>query len=146
MLAVGSDNRSPASASVVSVGKWPPASQTCRQSAETTGVWLPHLWFLSVSGLPPAKHVSSQLDNRSLASASVVSVGKWPTASHTYRQSARTGVWLQHLWSLSVSSLPPARHAGSQLRHQESGSASVASVGKWPPAMEEGRAASKSPH
>jgi hypothetical protein len=47
-------------------------------------------------------------------------------ARRSYRRSSQTtGVWLQHLWSLSVSGLPPIKHAGGQLRQQESSGFSI---------------------
>jgi hypothetical protein len=60
------------------------ARRSHRRSSQTTGVRLQHLWSLSVSGLPPAKH---------------------PEVN------TATGVHLWHLWSLSVSGLPPAKHS-----------------------------------
>jgi hypothetical protein len=85
------------------------ARRSHRRSSQTTGVRLQHLWSLSVSGLPPAKHLEVN---------------------------TATGVHLWHLWSLSVSGLPPAKHSWSQHSYRSPPLASVVSVGKWPTASQ----------
>jgi hypothetical protein len=89
-----------ASASVDSVGKWPTTSQTCRHSA----VWLQHLWSLSVSGLPPAKHAGSQLRQQEPVPTREGLVSDIPAGDGKI---ANVFFTVQHLWSLSVSGTPP---------------------------------------